>query len=238
MAEIPDLPRDEVWVFRSDIPDDLWNKAQAMVPQVTGPDGTQATLSVGIGGSIVLPDIVTLQWPTEVWENAYANREANYDNYWNAARKADPMKFSKTKYHGYIKNLDTQEIRKFQFNPEKFEYARSVTYTDSVSPGMAYPETQFSHGNAREFDIELFMYDPYCTGLIKEYMYFLGAFLTPETNAPGYSKPPELLFYYGYFIRRCVLTNLNIVHEWLDGQGTPLMSRYQLTLRQVGVDEL
>ncbi len=152
--------------------------------------------------------------------------------------RGDPLKFSKAKYHGYIKNLDTQEIRKFQFNPENFSYSRGVTYTDSISPGMSYPETQFSHGNAREFEVELFMYDPYCIGIIKEYINFLGAFLTIERNLPDYRRPPELLFYYGYFIRRCVMTNLDISHEWLDEQGTPLMTRFKLTLRQVGVSEL
>lgn len=233
MAYIPDLQRSDIWTFRSDIPDNIWNKMQEL-RNIVGLD----PLEVGVGGCVIIDKSNQMTWSSEVWDNAHANQEKNYDNYWNEARKADPLKFSKAKYHGYIKNLNTQEIRKFQFNPEQFSYSRGVTYTDSISPGMAYPETQFSHGNTREFDIELFMYDPYCTGLIKQYMLFLGAFLTPETNVPEYTRPPEMLFYYGYFIRRCVLTNLNIIHEWLDEQGTPLMSRYQLTLRQVGVDEL
>lgn len=233
MAEIPYLQRSDVWAFRSDIPDNIWDKMQELRNQV-GLD----PLEVGVGGCVIVDKPSTVSWNSEVWENAYANQETNYDNFWNEARKTDPLQFSKAQYHGFIKNLNTQEIRRFQFNPEKLEYSRGVTYSDSISPGMAYPETQFSHGNIREFETELFMYDPYCTGLIKEYMCFLGTLLTPETNVPNYSRPPELLFYFGYFIRRCVLTKLNISNEWLDEQGTPLMTRFQLTLRQVGVDEL
>lgn len=228
---VTEMLRDNDWQYKADIPDDMWEKMQEM--EETNGD----YLTSGAGGSIIHLEKNVLT------DSKDGTTYANYGQYISSGilkadeLRTDPMKWSKAKYHGYIKNLDTQEIRKFQFNPDNFEYTRSVTYSDSISPGMAYPETQFAHGNIREFDIELFMYDPFCTGIIKEYMCFLGAFLTPETNEPNYSRPPEMLFYYGYFIRRCVLTNLGIKHEWLDEQGSPLMTRYTLTLRQVGVEE-
>lgn len=144
---------------------------------------------------------------------------------------------SKAKTHGYMKNIDTGEIKKFQFNPETFEYSRSVTYADNVAPGMAYPKTQFVHGDAREFDVELFMYDRQLEpcGIIKDYINFIGQFLTPEENVAGYLRPPQMLFFYGYFVRKCVLTNLNIKIETFDTDGTPTQARITMTLRQVGV---
>lgn len=228
---IPEYPKDELWIFRQDLTDEQFAALERQVASMGG------QLSIGVGGSIILPTNFSAYFPKEIWDTALENAEKNRDNYYNEWKKIDPMKFSTAKYHGAIKNLTTGEVRKFQFNPETFEYSRGVTYSDSISPGMPYPETQYSHGEIRTFDVELFMYDPYCTGLIKEYMYFLGDFLTPETNDPDYAQPPEMLFYYAYFVRRCVLTNLTITHEWLDEQGTPLMTRYKLTLRQVGVAE-
>lgn len=140
---------------------------------------------------------------------------------------------AKTK--GYIKNLKTGKTMKFQFNPENFEYSRGVTYSEIVSPGMSYPDTQFVHGNIRSFPVELFLYDKPHTRVINKFMSFIGGFLTPETNTPNYTKPPEMLFCYGYFIRRCVLEDLNIKIEEYDEWGQPTMARFTLQLRQVGV---
>lgn len=140
---------------------------------------------------------------------------------------------AKTK--GYIKNVSTGKTMKFQFNPEDFEYSRGVTYSDIVAPGMSYPDTQFVHGNTRTFPVELFFYDKPYTGLILNYMNFIGAFLTPETNPSNYQKPPEMIFCYGYFIRRCVLEDLNIKIEEYNSSGNPTIARFTLSLRQVGV---
>lgn len=139
---------------------------------------------------------------------------------------------AKTK--GYIKNLSTGKSMNFQFNPENFEYSRGTTYSDIVAPGMSYPDTQFVHGNLRSFPVELFFFDKPYTGLITNYMNFIGGFLTPENNPSNYSCPPEMLFCYGYFIRRCVLEDLNIKIEEFNERGYPTMARFTLTLRQVG----
>lgn len=144
---------------------------------------------------------------------------------------------SNARTHGYIKNIDTGEFKRFQFNPENFEYDRAVNYVDYIAPQMAYPHTMFSGGVAREFELELFMQDRLIEpcGIIKDYMCFIGQFLTPEENVIDWQKPPEMLFAYGYFIRKCVLTHFNIANEMMDESGTPVQSRFTLGLRQIGV---
>lgn len=141
------------------------------------------------------------------------------------------------KTHGYIKNLRTGEFKRFQFNPENFEYDRAVNYVDYIAPQMAYPHTMFSSGVAREFDLELFMYDRQIEpcGIIKDYMCFFGQFLTPEENVIDWQLPPEMLFCYGYFIRKCVLTHFNIKVDEMDENGTPVQAHFTLGLRQIGV---
>lgn len=140
---------------------------------------------------------------------------------------------AKTK--GWIKNNDTGVKKSFQFNPTTLSYSRGVSYTDISAPGMSYPDTQFVGGNARSFSVPLFFFDNPCTGVIEEYMNFIGGFLTPETNVAGYTKPPTMTFCYGYFIRKCVLEDLNIDIERIDEKGEPIQATFTLQLRQVGV---
>lgn len=140
---------------------------------------------------------------------------------------------AKTK--GWIKNNDTGNKMSFQFNPTGLEYSRGATYVDISAPGMPYPNTQFVKGNARSFPVTLFFYDNPYSGVIEKYMNFIGGFLTPETNVKGYSKPPEMTFCYGYFIRKCVLENLTINIERTDDNLKPTQASMTLQLRQVGV---
>jgi hypothetical protein len=64
-------------------------------------------------------------------------------------------------------------------------------------------------------------------------MNFLGALLTPETNNRQYKKPPDFTFCYGYFIRRCVLENLEIKIEQYSWRLRPVRTHFILQVRQV-----
>lgn len=134
---------------------------------------------------------------------------------------------------GYIKNLDTGLVMKFQYNPETFEHSRGATYAEIVAPGMSYPTVQYVHGNARTFPVELFLFDKPCTGIIDAHRAFFEGLLPPETNISSYTRPPEALFAYGGFIKKCVLEDLNVKIEEYDTVGRPTIARLTLTLRQV-----
>ena len=134
---------------------------------------------------------------------------------------------------GYIKNLTTGSIMKFQYNPETFEYSRGATYVELVAPGMSYPTTQYVHGNSRSFPIELFLYDKPSTGVIERQKSFFEGLLPPESNSLDYTKPPMALFAYANFIKKCVLEEFSVKIEEYDVWGRPTMARFTLTLRQV-----
>lgn len=136
---------------------------------------------------------------------------------------------------GYIKNLNTDVIMNFQYNPETFEYSRGATYSEIVAPGMSYPDTQYVRGNARSFPVELFFYDKPCTGVIESYEEFFNGLLPPESNPSKYKRPPEVLFSYGNFVRKCVLENLSVLIEEYNTEGNPVMARFSLTFRQVRI---
>ena len=122
----------------------------------------------------------------------------------------------------------------FQFNPEQIPYSRGANYSSIDSPGMSYPLTQYVGGQVREFSFEVFYYDKPHSGKIKKARKFLEGLLPPEKNKKSFKKPPTFTLAYGYFVKRYVLTNLSVNDDWLDKEGRPIMTRFTLTVRQVG----
>lgn len=134
---------------------------------------------------------------------------------------------------GLIKNNDTGDFRKFQFNPSGFSYSRGVTYASIEAPGMEYPDTQFVRGNAREFSVTLFFFDKPFTDKFKEYTWFFGALMTQEKNHTNFVKPPTATFVMGSWVRNVVVTNLDINVSEYDDNLNPTMFTCTLSLRQV-----
>lgn len=141
---------------------------------------------------------------------------------------------SKAKTRCYIINNSTNSRLTFQFNPETMPYSRSANYTSIDSPGMSYPLTQYVGGSVREFSFEVFYYDRPYSGKIDKARKFLEGLLPPEKNKKGFTKPPTFTMAYGYFVKVYVLTNLQVNDEWINNDGNPIMTRFQLTVRQVG----
>lgn len=141
---------------------------------------------------------------------------------------------SRAKTRCWLINNDTQKKLTFQFNPESIPYSRGANYTSIESPGMAYPLTQFVGGSAREFSFEVFYYDRPYSGKIKKARKFLEKLLPPEKNKKKFKRPPTFTLAYGYFTKKLVLTNLAVNDQLLDSNGRPTMTRFTLTVRQVG----
>ena len=141
---------------------------------------------------------------------------------------------SKAKTRCYIIRNDTDERLTFQFNPESIPYGRSAKYSTIDSPGMSYPLSQYVGGNVREFSFDVFYYDNPYSGKINRARKFLEKLLPPEKNTSGFTKPPTFTLAYGYFVKKLVLIDLNVNDEWMSEDGQPLMTRFTLTVRQVG----
>ena len=141
---------------------------------------------------------------------------------------------SKAKTRCYIIRNDNNKKLTFQFNPTSIPYSRGATYSTIDSPGMSYPLTQYVGGKVREFSFEVFYYDNPYSGKINTARKFLEDLLPPEKNTSYFTKPPTFTLAYGYFVKTFVLTNLEVNDEWLDKNGQPLMTRFTLSVRQVG----
>lgn len=145
-----------------------------------------------------------------------------------------PNADSKAKTRCYIIRNDNNKKLTFQFNPQSVPYSRSANYTTIDSPGMSYPLTQYVGGNVREFSFEVFYYDNPFSGKINKARNFLEGLLPPEENKRNFTKPPTFTFAYGYFVKKLVLEQLDVDDEWLNAKGQPIMTRFTLTVRQVG----
>lgn len=148
-------------------------------------------------------------------------------NYFNADSRA--------KSRSYIINNDTGEKLMFQFNPTSVPYGRSAQYTDINSPGMSYPLTQYAGGDSRSFSVELFYFDKPSSGKIERARRFIEELLPPEYNTEDFVKPPTFIFAFGYFVKTCVLQKFDVNDEELDENGNPTITRFTLTLKQVGI---
>lgn len=140
-------------------------------------------------------------------------------------------KGAKTK--GYIKNASSGIIKNFMFNPESLQYMKSATYSETSSPGLSYPLTQYVRGNSITFSIPLYIYDRSYTGAVKEWEAFLSAFLPPEINGTTYTKPDMLTLVMGSFIKNCVLESLDINYTAFNSDLEPTEATLTLGLRVV-----
>ena len=134
----------------------------------------------------------------------------------------------------YFINNSTNKKLVCQFNPTSVPYEREASFSDIDSPGMSYPLTQYCGGKVREFSVEVFMYDKPYSGKIDTARTFFEALMPPEYNTSKFKKPPTFTFAYGYFVKICVLKKLKVDDQWLDEKGRPIMTKFTLTVRQVG----
>lgn len=140
---------------------------------------------------------------------------------------------SGAKTKGYIKNVVTGEIKSFMFNPSELEFQRSATYSEIASPGLSYPITQYVRGNILTFSVPLYIYDRPYSNEVETWEQFLNSFVPPTVNDSGYTKPDEMLFVMGNFIRNCVLESLNTHYISFTSDLLPDEATFTLNLRQV-----
>lgn len=140
---------------------------------------------------------------------------------------------SGAKTKGYIKNKNTGVLKSFMFNPSELSFDRGATYAEISAPGLSYPITQYVRGNIITFSVPLYIYDKPYSGKVKEWEDFLNSFVPPTVNTGGYTKPNEMLFVMGDFIRSCVVETLGTHYTSFNSDLLPNEATFTLSLRQV-----
>lgn len=130
---------------------------------------------------------------------------------------------------GYIKNLSTGTTKKFLYNPSSFGTARSIDYVEISAPGSSYPHFQYAKGGNKTVKLDLFLRDK-SKGDTKSYVKFLEGLTPKEQSTSGFKKPPLVLFAFGSFVEKCVVTNLSIEYEEFDSSLNPTQAKASLDL--------
>lgn len=105
---------------------------------------------------------------------------------------------------GYIMNTDNGTVTPFLFNPSKYRVDRSFRYSEFTAPGVSYPKFQFVSGGAKEISVELYLYG--VNGEPKQFINYLNDFYPLERSGVMFKKPPVMLFAFGSYIKKCIVT--------------------------------
>lgn len=144
---------------------------------------------------------------------------------------------SSAKIKGTIANIETGESRSFQFNPTSYSYSQGATFNEVSSPTSPYPIFIYGAGNSNTIPISISMYDPEATGLIEPYVKFLESFL-PQRDTSAFiesnPKPKELLFSYGNFVIKAIMSNLNVVYNHISEGAIPKQVDIDMEFIEIG----
>lgn len=133
---------------------------------------------------------------------------------------------------GYLKNLSTGELRQFLYNPSSFTTSRGTNFSELTAPGMSYPKYQYVSGEAKTIDFQLFLYSN--TGAVTNEIKFLERLMPDEDSDARFSPPPQILFAFGAFTKKCILEDLRLEYiEFLENLA-PRIAVASLSLKVVG----
>lgn len=136
---------------------------------------------------------------------------------------------------GYLIDAVTGDTRKFQYNPQSMEYSRGANYGEIKSPGMQYPIIYFVNGDSENFDLELFIVDRPSTGKINKDIAWCKSFLPRYRNDMYFSRPHPIIYAYGNYICKCVVTNVRTRIDEYDEEGEPWLAHITLSLKVVDI---
>jgi hypothetical protein len=130
-----------------------------------------------------------------------------------------------------IINLETGDRVKVQFNPEQYALSGENHYAQANVPGRSSPLLQFSYGNLRTLEMELF-FDTYEVAGNKDVRLQSSKVvdllkINAETHAP-----PVLLFVWGQLRFRCVLAKANQRFIMFLPSGVPVRSKVQVSFHE------
>jgi LysM repeat protein len=139
-----------------------------------------------------------------------------------------------------VTNLDTGEKIPVMFNPEEYTLNKDNNFAQQTVPGLRAPLLQFTHGNMRTLEMELFFdtYERHRHGSrvlnqagddVRDLTGKIVALLdiNPETHAP-----PVLLVTWASLSFTCVLARVSQKFTMFREDGTPVRARLTVTFNE------
>lgn len=139
-----------------------------------------------------------------------------------------------------ITNLDTGEKIPVMFNPEEYTLNKDNNFAQQVVPGLRSPLLQFTHGNLRTLEMELFFdtYESHRNGsrvlnVAGEDVRRLTDKVTGLLNINSQTHaPPVLLVTWASLSFTCVLARASQKFLLFRDNGTPVRARLTVTFNE------
>ncbi len=133
-----------------------------------------------------------------------------------------------------------------QFNPEQYTLDRKNTFAQITVHGLSSPLLQFSHGDLKTLQMELFFdtREDHPVGSIpgkganSDVRKVVDPFLKLMDIDPDLHAPPILLFIWGSLTFRCVLASASQQYVMFHRSGYPLRAKVNVTLQEFTNGEL
>lgn len=135
---------------------------------------------------------------------------------------------------GYLENVSTGRILRFQYNPESFHDDIAVEYRDIKSPGISYPIYQYVGGEARTVSFTLFLDNRETrrgANRVRETINFLNSLLPVANRGRQFTAPSRAIFGFGWFVKPCILVAMPTNYREFDRNLQPLRAEVEVQLK-------
>jgi len=135
-----------------------------------------------------------------------------------------------------IQNTDTKDEIKALFNPNQYQIVKETNWCDIDQNGKDIPDAQFTSGQRRELDVELF-FDTYSLEKkvnVKTYVDELEKLMLIDVEK---HRPPILLVSWGKKALnfRCILTSLTQKYTMFLNTGMPVRATLNAKFKEVDI---
>lgn len=132
---------------------------------------------------------------------------------------------AKTK--GYIKVIETDEVKKFQYNPSEFTDGQIFNYNILSSPCSNYPK--FHYVGTGERTISLSLYIRGTDGEPQDYVNFFEGLKAKKR----FDMPKIIIFAFGTYIKKCIITSMDRQFTEFNEDLSPKEVTISLSLTEV-----
>lgn len=134
-------------------------------------------------------------------------------------------------------DLNTGEMKKFQYNPEKWNDERLINYATIVIPGLDLPRYQFISGGDTVIKLRLFMnalnHPQGGTGILNDFQWFRSRTYPKRSSNVLKVAPTKMLFVWpGLYSSKCIIVTCSAEWESFFPDGKPKLGYINMELKK------
>lgn len=128
---------------------------------------------------------------------------------------------------GYLKDVQTNEVKRFMYNPSSFNDKQQINFSIIESPCSSYPKFQYVGTKEKTISLDLFLCGK--ANEVKSWIDWIEK-LKPKRR---FDVPHEVIFAFGTTACTCVITDINRKFEDFDTNLNVTKAEISLSLMEV-----